>query len=83
MQRLAKLIADDHEHFCIIRDASPAGLKVRLFAALPPAAVLYIELVDGTRHRVRRVWDEGDCIGLRFVEPVALDRLSGSTGAAR
>jgi hypothetical protein len=73
--RLAKLITGNTEQFCIIRDASSSGLKVKLFTPLGPADDLQIELANGDRHRVRRVWDEGDCIGLRFVEPIALEQL--------
>jgi hypothetical protein len=58
--RVAKLVVDGREQFCIIRDASTTGLKVRLFAPLPECVELDVE---------------GDNAGLEFVEPIALERL--------
>ena len=38
--RVAKLVVNGRERFCVIRDASATGLKVRLFAPLPHPADL-------------------------------------------
>ncbi len=73
--RVAKLVVDGRERFCVIRDASATGLKVRLFAPLPHPAALAIEMANGDRHRVECMWNANDHAGLRFVEPIELDRL--------
>jgi hypothetical protein len=73
--RVAKLVVDGREQFCIIRDASTTGLKVRLFAPLPECVELDVELANGERYRARCVWAAGDNAGLEFVEPIALERL--------
>ena len=73
--RVAKLVVNGRERFCVIRDASATGLKVRLFAPLPHPAYLAIEMANGDRHRIECMWNANDHAGLRFVEPIALDRL--------
>jgi hypothetical protein len=73
--RVAKLVVDDREQFCVIRDASTTGLKVRLFGPLPQHAELAVELANGDRHRAECVWTAGDHAGLRFLEPILLERL--------
>lgn len=73
--RVAKLVVDGRERFCVIRDASATGLKVRLFAPLPHPAELYVELANGDRHRVECVWNANDHAGLRFLEPIELEHL--------
>ena len=73
--RVAKLIVDGREVFCVIRDASTTGLKVRLFTPLPPHAELAVEMANGDRHRARCVWNADDHAGLQFAMPVPLDQL--------
>jgi len=73
--RVAKLVVDDREQICVIRDASATGLKVKIFAPLPQHAELAVELANGDRHRAECVWTAGEHAGLRFCEPIALERL--------
>jgi len=73
--RVAKLIVDGRERFCVIRDASATGLKVRLFAPLPHPAELMLELANGDRHRVECMWNANDHAGLHFAEPIELGHL--------
>jgi hypothetical protein len=73
--RVAKLVVDGRERFCVIRDASATGLKVRLFTPLPHSAEIAIELANGDRHRVECMWAAHDHAGLRFLEPIELDHL--------
>ncbi len=73
--RVAKLVVDGRERFCVIRDASATGLKVRLFAPLPHPVRLWVELANGDRHGAETVWVSEEHAGLRFCEPIELDRL--------
>jgi hypothetical protein len=73
--RVAKLVVDGREAFCVIRDASTTGLKVKLFAPLPVHVELAVELANGDRHRAECVWTAGDHAGLHFFEPIELNRL--------
>jgi hypothetical protein len=75
MLRVAKLVVDGREQFCVIRDASATGLKVKLFGPLAPHKTLAVELANGDRHDVQCMWMTGDHAGLRFREPVEIERL--------
>lgn len=77
--RVAKLIVDENEQFCIIRDASATGLKIKLFAPLSRHDKLAIEVANGDRYPVRCVWTEDDSMGVQFLEPIALERFLGDT----
>lgn len=75
MLRVAKLVIDGREQFCVIRDVSTTGLKVKLFGPLPQHAELALELANGDRHRAECVWTASDHAGLKFHEPIQLDQL--------
>ncbi|MBU6266396.1 MAG: PilZ domain-containing protein [Sphingomonadales bacterium] len=73
--RSAKLVADDREFICVLRDASNTGVKVRLFHPLPEAQKLELELPEGTRHPLELVWERDGHAGFRFVNPVDVHKL--------
>lgn len=75
MIRPAKLIADNREFLCVVRDVSEGGLKLRLFHALPQHGHLTIEFENGERHAIRLVWQAGELAGCHFVDEVDLPRL--------
>ena len=77
--RPAKLIAPSGEYLCVLRDASATGVKVRCFHPLPVQG-LVLELGNGDRFEVERMWEQGDHAGLRFRDPVPLDYLVKETG---
>jgi hypothetical protein len=63
-----------------VRDASEAGVSVRLFHRLPPDAELTLEMPNGDRHPLARVWEDDSKAGFRFLEPVKLDRIVEGRG---
>ena len=73
--RAAKLIAGDDEFLVVVRDVSREGLKVRTFHPLPDDGDFAIELANGERHRVDKIWEDGEVKGFRFQDPVALEQL--------
>lgn len=73
--RAAKLVHGDAEYICVIRDASQTGVKLRLFKDLPPGISLELELANGERFPVEKVWARDGFAGFRFPEDIALDRL--------
>lgn len=73
--RAAKLVNGDAEYLCIVRDVSESGLSVRLFHSLPAAGELTLELPNGDRHMLERVWEEPGRAGFRFVGKPDLERL--------
>jgi hypothetical protein len=73
--RAAKLVSGASEFLCVLRDASELGVSVRLFHPLPADLDLTLELPNGDRHPLERVWEEEGKAGFRFREPVELDRI--------
>jgi hypothetical protein len=80
MLRSAKLIADDCEYLCIIRDVSETGVKLRLFHAVPPAGLLMLETASGRRHAMELVWEGHSEAGFRFVTPINVDGFVSESG---
>lgn len=78
--RAAKLIADEAEFLCVVRDASEAGVSVRLFHPLPANTGLMLEMPNGDRHPLERVWEEEGKAGFRFCEPVEIERIVEGPG---
>lgn len=77
--RPAKLIAPSGEYLCVLRDASATGVKVRCFHPLPSQAMV-LELGNGDRYEVERMWEQGDHAGLRFRQRVPVEYLIKETG---
>lgn len=73
--RSAKLLVDDKEYLCVIRDASKAGLRLKLFNRIPGHAKLTVELANGESFPVRKVWERDGFGGFAFMEEVSLERL--------
>ena len=73
--RSAKLVSDDAEYLCVVRDASESGISVRLFHPLPPAVPLTLEMPNGDQHPLERVWEEEGKAGFRFPAPVDIARI--------
>lgn len=82
MLRAAKLIADDREFLCILRDASSRGVRVRLFHDLPPHRELALELGNGERLQIEKIWRDGDHAGFRFACETDVQRLIDDSTAA-
>ncbi len=73
--RTAKLICAQGEYLCIVRDASSTGVSIRTFHPLPQGVQLTLELPNGDRHPVERVWEKEGAAGFRFPVEVDIDRL--------
>jgi len=73
--RAAKLVAPDAEFLCVVRDASEAGISVRLFHPLPAEVPLTLEMPNGDLHPLERVWEEDGKAGFRFAEAVDIGRI--------
>lgn len=78
--RAAKLTSPDAEFLCVVRDASETGVSVRLFHPLPAGLEFTLELPNGDRHRLERVWETDGKAGFSFPEPVALERIVEARG---
>ena len=73
--RSAKLTGPGCEFLCVVRDASETGVSVRLFHPLPSDIPLTLELPNGDRHTLERVWESAGKAGFRFPESTSFERL--------
>lgn len=71
--RTAKLICQSGEYPCVVRDVSATGTRVRLFHDLPPDSHVALELANGERYAMERVWQTGDSAGFRFAAPIDVE----------
>ncbi len=73
--RSAKLVCDIGELLCVIRDVSASGVKLRLFHPLPPGDRYELELANGERFEIFKVWEEEGQAGFRFEKAVDLGHI--------
>lgn len=70
MLRVAKVVCDDSELPCIIRDVSATGVRLRLFHPLSVQARLALELANGDFYFIEKVWERDGEAGFRFSAPI-------------
>jgi hypothetical protein len=75
MCRTGKILCESGEYVCVVRDVSATGAKLRLFHAAPPEAHVFLELANGDRYAMERVWVQGDHAGFRFSCTIDVDRF--------
>lgn len=78
--RSAKLVYDNAEYLCIVRDVSASGVRLRLFHPLPPAERVTLELATGETFAIERVWEREDHGGFRFADPIDVHRFIAEAG---
>jgi PilZ domain len=66
--RAGKLIAEQGEFLCIVRDVSAGGVKVKLLHDLPQARSFDLELANGESYPLELVWQNEGNAGFRFLE---------------
>ncbi|WP_198302021.1 PilZ domain-containing protein [Croceicoccus marinus] len=82
--RTAKLMYDDTEMPCVLRDISNSALRVRIYDAIPMGSrEMMLEFGDGDRHPVELVWQRDGHAGLRFPQFADLRALVGEKGPFR
>lgn len=71
--RAGKLIAQQGEFLCIVRDVSASGVKVKLLHELPAVNRLDLELANGESYPLELVWNKDGHAGFRFLDrPIKL-----------
>jgi hypothetical protein len=75
MFRTAKLLCESGEYVCVVRDISSTGCKLRLFHATPPDQHLFLELANGDRYAMERIWTRDDHAGFRFSCEIDVDHF--------
>jgi hypothetical protein len=66
MCRTGKILCESGEYVCVVRDVSATGTKLKLFHEVPPDQHLFLELGNGDRYAMERVWAHEDHAGFRF-----------------
>src|SRR5215207_8496646 len=77
--RTAKVVGPTGEWLGIIRDASTQGIRLKTFHPVPPEPEFELELPNGQRHKIIKVWQCGDMVGFRFDRPVDIEQLVAET----
>ncbi|MBV1691208.1 PilZ domain-containing protein [Novosphingobium sp. G106] len=75
MFRTAKLLCETGEYVCVVRDISATGCRLRLFHMAPPDQHLFLELANGDRYAMERVWTRDDHAGFRFSCEIDVDHF--------
>lgn len=75
VMRTAKLISRSSEYFCIVRDVSATGAKLRFFHEPPADEFVMLELANGEHYAMQQVWSENDQSGYRFAAPIDVDEF--------
>ena len=78
--RAAKIVHPGGEFLCVVHNVSETGVRLRLFHPLPVRSDLVLELPNGDRHAIERVWEEQGRAGFRFREPQDVPRLVACPG---
>ncbi|WP_260925697.1 PilZ domain-containing protein [Novosphingobium sp. 9] len=78
--RSAKLIGDQGEFLCIVRDVSESGVRLKLFNDLSRMTGLSLEMATGDLFALDMVWARDGEAGFRFLDPIDVQRFIGEGG---
>jgi hypothetical protein len=81
MCRSGKILCESGEYACVVRDVSATGCKIKLFHAAPPDKHLFLELANGDRYAMERMWRRRDHAGFRFSCTIDVDRFIAEPNA--
>ncbi len=73
--RPAKVVTQSGEYLCILRDVASKGVRLKLFHPLPHERFMALELSNGDRYEVEKVWERDDQAGFHFVHQAELSHL--------
>jgi len=62
-----KLVTDDSEYLCVLRDASETGIKLRHFQPIPDGVGLRLQLANNDSLPIELVWQDDMFAGCRWV----------------
>jgi hypothetical protein len=80
MLRVAKLACPVGEIPCIVRDISATGVRLRLFSEDDIGEHLFLELANGRRFAMRRMWQRDGHAGFRFAEAIDVESFVSEHG---
>jgi hypothetical protein len=73
--RSAKLVCESGEYLCVVRDISATGCKLRLFHEAPPEKHVFLELANGDRYAMERMWAADSHAGYRIAQPIDVNEF--------
>ena len=73
--RTAKLIVDDQQYLCVIRDISATGFSIKTFHPIDAGKRTVVELQTGDRHAANLVWQNEAEAGFEFHTPIEVDTI--------
>ena len=73
--RTGKLITAEGEYLCIVSNISTTGVKIRTFYPLPTDPEMMLELSNGDRYSIRKVWESEGKAGFSFTDNVNIAAL--------
>ena len=77
--RAAKLVSEQGEFVCVVRDVSSTGVRLRCFHALPREAAMVLELQNGEVFDIERVREDGTEASFRFAREIPVEKLVQET----
>lgn len=73
--RTAKLVVDDQQFLCVIRDISATGFSIKSFHPVESGKRIAVELPNGERHAANLVWQKEAEAGFEFDTPIVVDAV--------
>lgn len=71
--RTAKLVCEEGEFLCVVRDVSATGVRIKLFHSLDYANRMALVLANGDAYFIEKVWEADGQAGFRFSAPIAVE----------
>lgn len=78
--RTAKLVVEDRQYLCVVRDISASGASIRSFHELPEGKRMAIEFQNGDLHPVELIWQKPGEAGFQFLVPIEVDAIVAGYG---
>ncbi len=73
--RTAKLIIDDQQFLCVVRDISATGFSIRSFHPIEKSTRIALELQSGDCYPADMVWQRDGEAGFEFHTPIEVDAI--------
>lgn len=80
MLRSAKLVCDQGEFLCILRDISESGVRLRIFSPVCHLTGMVLEMATGDTFPIKLVWSQRDEAGFQFMELIDVQRFISESG---
>lgn len=78
--RTAKLIIEDKQYLCVVRDISMTGASIKSFHPVPEGKRTALEFPTGDTYPVEMVWQKDGEAGFQFHTPIDVEDIIMATG---